>query len=69
MYLYHLKNIFSPEKKGRIQCWRRDVIGSRISKFGPIFQNPTDCGHFNYCHRVLVHSVLMHFSQLDMVLV
>lgn len=49
------KEYFSLEKKGRIlQCWRRDVIGSCISKFGPRFQNSIDCGHFNYCHRVLV---------------
>lgn len=68
MYLYHLKNIFLQKKKGLLQCSRRDVIGSHISTFGSRFQNPIDCGNFNYCHRVLVHSVLMHFSQLDMVL-
>lgn len=63
------KEYFSPEKKkGLLQCSRRDVIGSHISTFGSRFQNPIDCGNFNYCHRVLVHSVLMHFSQLDMVL-
>lgn len=48
------KGYFSPEKKGILQCLRRDVIGSCISKFGPRFQNPFDCSHFNYCHRVLV---------------
>lgn len=48
------KEYFSPEKKGILQCLRRDVIGSCISKFGPRFQNPFDCGHFNYRHRVLV---------------
>lgn len=32
----------------------REVIGRGISKSGPKFQNPTDCGHFNYCHHVLV---------------
>lgn len=48
------KEYFSPEKKGILQCLRRDVIGSCISKFGSRFQNPFDCSHFNYCHRVLV---------------
>lgn len=34
----------------------REVVGSCIPKFGPRFRSPIDCGHFNYCHHVLVSS-------------
>ena len=48
---------FFPEKKGGEYYYH---VGGEISyrelyfKIWSKFQNPIDCGHFNYCHRVLV---------------